>query len=255
MDWSRGFAVRIGELLDSDYVLVRKNFRNREGAARFASKSFDTFDAEFDAFDGWLSTLNEESGVAVASDGPLLRLLRIVDRDALSRAVERFVADHAWRPEFVAANVKAPPAWWHVDAVAVAAHKSVAADIRFGESFKLHALSIDRDGNDIKIEAWWEELRHEDANDRRYLFLHLVDASGAILYNHQIALHPYKPPDSDRKLRYNSQTFLSVLPNASIASLAFGIYEAGQADGGFLMPDKGQTDWGGKRVLVRIPTM
>ncbi len=255
MDWSRGFAVRTGELLDSDYVLVRKNFRNREGAARFASKSFDTFDAEFDAFDGWLSTLNEESGVAVASDGPLLRVLRIVDRDALSRAVERFVADHAWRPEFVAANVKAPPTWWHVDAVAVAAPKSVAADIRFGELYKLHALSIDRVGNDIKIEAWWEELRHEDANDRRYLFLHLVDASGAILYIHQIALHPYKPPDSDRKLRYSSETFLGILPNASITSLAFGVYEAGQADGGYLMPDKGQTDWGGKRVLVRIPTM
>jgi hypothetical protein len=35
--------------------------------------------------------------------------------------------------------------------------------------------------------------------------------------------------------------------------LAFGVYQAGKPDGGFLLADKATTtDWGGKRFLVPI---
>lgn len=254
MDWSRGFVVRITELQESDYILTRK-YRDREPAARFAPRQFDTFESECDAFDGWLSTLNRESGVEVVSDGRMLRLLRIVDRVALGRAIERFVSEHVWRPEFTAANQAIVPIWWSADAVVRRTSKWAAEDIRFGDIYKIHALSIDQVDGGLRIEAWWEELRHDDTNDQRYLFLHLIDSSGAILFNRQIALHPYEPPAADRKWRYSTVTFADVLPNRKIASLAFGVYQPTREDGGFLLGDRGQTDWGGKRTLVPLPTL
>jgi hypothetical protein len=96
-------------------------------------------------------------------------------------------------------------------------------------------LSLERSGNSIKVEAWWEELRHEEANDQRFLFLHLVDSSGKILHNQQIALHPYQPPHETRRWRYAAVTFDEVSPDA--ASLAVGVY---QRRGAFLMADKGR---------------
>lgn len=253
MDWSRGFVVRTADMVDSDYVLTRKSHRGKS-AERFAAKNYDTFYAETDAFDGWMSTLDAKSGVEIVSDGPLLRVLRIVDRDALSRETARFVAAHAWRPEFTAANRPAPPVWWNADVYAGRAAKSVAEEIRFGDVYTLHALAIERMDTAIRVEAWWEELRHEDVNDQRYLFLHLVDASGAILHNRQIALHPYDPPAGDRRWRYSVETFVDVLPNRKLDSLAFGVYQANRPDGGFLLGDKaGRADWGGKRLLLPLP--
>ena len=110
MDWTRGFVVRTNELIDSDYIVTRK-FAHRPAQSRFAAKEFNTFDAESNAFDGWLSTLDTRSGVQIASDTPAVRVLRVTDRDAFAAAVRNFVAQHAWRPEFVAANRPAPPAW------------------------------------------------------------------------------------------------------------------------------------------------
>jgi hypothetical protein len=65
-------------------------------------------------------------------------------------------------------------------------------------------------------------------------------------------LQPYDPPDVDHPWRYDTVTFIDVLPNARIAQLAFGVYEPKQADGGFLPGTATRTDWGGKRILVSI---
>ena len=97
------------------------------------------------------------------------------------------------------------------------------------------------------MEVWWEELRHEEANNERYLFLHLVDAAGGILHNQQLALFPYSPPGEDRRWRYGSVTCIGVNPAA--VSLAYGIYHTQR---GLLAAAAERTDWGGRRVLVGL---
>jgi len=252
MDWSRGFAVRVDELLDSDYVLARKTL-NGVATGRFEAASYPTFHDETNAFDGWFATLDRPSGVEVVVDGPLLRLLRIVDRQVLGQAVAVFVAAHTWRPEFYAANKPAPRAWWQEDELRAEGRQVAADEVRFDDAYLIHSLAIDTADNAVKVDVWWEELRHEDANDKRYLFLHLVDAKGAIVHNLQIALYPYQPPDAARRWRYSTATFVAVLPNAALKALAFGVYQPDRADGGFLLGDRGKTDWDGKRVVVPLP--
>lgn len=246
MDWVSGFAFRVNELLDSDYILVM-NDGPQEAAAWLGLTRIDPFLAEARVFEIWLSKLDERSGVKIVSDGRELRLLRISDRALIDRAIAEFVSTRSWQPEFVGANRPYQPVWWSADAVASHAKNLVAEEIGFEDVYKVHALSFERVNNEIKVEVWWEELRHEEANDQRYLFLHLVDSSGKILHNQQIALHPYQPPYENRRWRYASVTFDEVDRDA--AFLAFGVY---QPRGVFLMADKGRTDWDGRRVLVPL---
>jgi len=252
MDWTRGFVVRTGELADSDYIVTRK-FADRPAESRFAAKAFPTFDAESSAFDGWLSTLDARAGVETWWDGKVLRVLRVADREKFAAAIRDFVAQHEWRPEFVAANRPAPATWTDAKGAAAEFRSPPIGPVAFEDVYVIHAIRPYELDNGVKVDVWWEELRHDPANERRYLFLHLIDAEGAILQSQQIALFPYEPPSADRRWRYATAMFHDVLPNAAIHALAFGIYEPHRQDGG-LMSSTGsaRTDWGGKRNVAAI---
>jgi len=246
VDWVRGSAVRVDEILSCDYILIRK-VEGSEAGRLLAVKKLDSFGAERLAFEIWLSTLNAQPGVETVSDGRVLRLLRIVDRNALHHAIDTFVSARSWRPEFLAAN---RPVWWNAETVKTAYGKPAAEDVGFGGVYKLHALAIKRVEQGIKIDAWWEELRHEDTNNQRYLFFHIVDQSGKIIYNQQIALFPYKPLEAEKRWRHGAVEFNEAPSDVHLLSLAFGIY---QPSGQFLIADKIMpTDWEGRRVLVPL---
>jgi hypothetical protein len=247
LDWVRGFAVRINELLNCDYIVVHKH-SDAYIKKHLSSTHIDTFDAESRAFESWVFTQNERFGLEIVSDGRKLRLLRIADRAALNRAIDQFISTHEWRPEFKAAN---RPMWWNNDTVKAAAGKLAVEDIGFGGVYKLHALAINRVEQGIKIDVWWEELRNEKANSQRYLFFHLVDKSGKIIYNQHIELFPYKPPDKEKRWRHGATTFSGVLSDGNLTSLAFGIIY--WPNGQFLMADKIMpSDWEGRRVLIPL---
>ena len=252
MDWTRGFVVRTNELIDSDYIVTRK-FADRPAESRFAAKEFSSFDAESNAFDGWLSTLDKQSGVELESDTSAVRVLRVTDRDLFAAAVRKFVSEHTWRPEFLAANRPTPAAWSDAKGAAEELRSAPAGPIAFENVYVIHAIRASEADNGVRVDVWWEEVRHDEANDRRYLFLHLVDAEGAILQSQQIPLFPYAPPSADKRWRYATATFHDVLPNAAIRGLAFGVYEPQRKDGGLLSSTgSARMDWGDKRSVIAI---
>lgn len=245
VDWARGFTVRTEQLLDTDYILVRKDLDR--AAEKHFGRQIDTYYLESVVFQAWLCGLKGTAGVKTVSDGRVLRLLEIVDRKAFEIAVESFVATHSWRSEFIAANSQ--QRWWNEVTVSDYAINPAATEIDFEGIFVLHALSLRRADTGLKVEFWWEKLRHENANQRRHIFFHLVDQSGKILHDRSLPMDSYAPPFDDRTWRYGSVTFEQPLPEEA-TSLAFGIYSPHHA---FLKPDKGVSDWEGVRVLVPIP--
>jgi hypothetical protein len=271
IDWMHGFGVRVQQLLDADYILIRKDIA--QNTQNSLVRQIDTYDSEcavFQAwlyglsrnarvktsydlecavFQAWLFGLDRNAGVKTVSDGSVLRLLEIFDRRAFGYAVESFVAGHSWRPEFVAVN---PQRWWNKEDVSGYAANVAAEEIDFKGIYTLHALSLHHSDEGLKVEIWWEELGHEDANKQWYMFFHLVDQSGRILSNLSMPLDQYSPLFDNRKWRYGSVTFEQPLPDEA-NSLAFGIFHPNHPNHDFLMPDKGVRDWGGMRVLVPIP--
>ncbi len=250
IDWLRGFAVRIDELLQCDYILIRK-YGNLDKNGFLDKKESDSFETERLFFEVWLSTLNEQSGVKVVSDGRVLRLLHITNNYLFNKAITGFVAERSWRPEFVVAN---PPEFWNADTVSAYSKNVLAHEIKFGDLFKLHAMAINPLDKQIKIEVWWEELRHEEENNHRFIFLHLLDSAGKIIGNQQVAVYPYMPLSENLRWSYGTVTFDLPYPADKPVSLGFGIF---QPPGKFLLPDKGARDWDGKRIIIpiNIPTV
>ncbi|MBI5589583.1 MAG: hypothetical protein HY881_03775 [Deltaproteobacteria bacterium] len=249
VDWVRGFIVRTDQLLNVDYILIRKDLIRK--AEKLLDRQIDTYISEYVVFQAWLCGLNENAGVKTVSDGRVLRLLEIIDRKAFAYALESFVAAHSWRPEFIAANSQRQ--WSNEADVSGYAGNFAAKEIDFEGIYRLHALSLCRVDTGLKVELWWEELRHENANGQRRMFFHIVDQSGKMLQDLYMPLDKYAPPFDNRRWCYGSVTFEQPIPN-EVTSLAFGIFRPKNEflNDDFLMPDKGVHDWGGRRVLVPI---
>jgi hypothetical protein len=247
IDWMRASAYRFNDLVNADYLLVAPV---RGVPLPDGGKPLNSFFSEEQVMRIWVSTLSENDGISIELNLPNTLLLKVTDHSLLSKAATRLTKKFSWRSETVAANMfdENQPEWWSAQTLSASAKKIAAEEIGFDNIYKLHALSITRIGKDVKIEAWWEELRHDVKNDHRYLFLHLVDATGKILHDQQISLFPYQPPNNDRRWNYASVIFNAVSPDAE--SLGFGVY---QPKNNFLMADKGTRDWNNRRVIVPLP--
>jgi hypothetical protein len=244
IDWLRTSAYRFNDLLEADYLLVTPV---RGATLPNEGKTLMSYFEEEQVMRVWISTLTEADGVNVEINLPNMLLLKVVDRSALRKAVANFTKRFTWRNETAAAN---QPVWWSAQTLSASARNPAAEDIGFGGVYKLHALAINRVEQGITIDVWWEELHHEEANNQRYMFFHLVDKSGKIIYNQQIELFPYRPLDAEKRWRHGSTTFYGVLPDGNLTSLAFGIY---QPSGQFLLTDKQMpSDWEGRRVLIPL---
>lgn len=252
MDWNRGFAIRTAELAGSRYVLHR-NYDVDAAVDLTSPHSLQTFQAELAAFDARLSQLDERAGFKVLLHGQHLRLLEIVDETVFAHAVNAFVAEHEWRPEFHAANLPTAQRWWNAEDLAAKLPQVRTSNIRFGDAFVVHAMALTSTSEGLKVEAWWEPLQTTDNAATRYLFLHLVDDSGALLKNLQIQLHVQTPPSSDRTWHYDTVTFDTRATLSKATAIAFGIYQPAAAANGLLVADRGRLDWGGRRVLVPLP--
>ena len=88
----------------------------------------------------------------VVSDGRVLRLFKIIDRQALELAINAFVSTHSWRSEFRLAN---PQQWWDSEEVSAYIKKPLVAveEIEFEGLYKLLTLSIQGVNNELKIEV------------------------------------------------------------------------------------------------------
>jgi hypothetical protein len=246
-DWVRGFVIRMDDLLLSDYILFQpvKDADEIQSAMRLGH--LQTYRDEIKVFKAWFTLLTEQDGIKVVSDDSV-RLLEITDHALFEHQIERFISAHSWRSEFEVAN---PRRWWNASEVASYVNKELAAsDIRFGDLYKLHAMALSRSGKDIKIEFWWEELRHEDCNRQRRMFFHFVDSEGRICSQQQISLAGYMPPHQDRRWRYGAIKF-DPSTDSNISALAFGVWHP-DSKVGILMADKGVRDWKGRRVVIPI---
>jgi hypothetical protein len=245
IDWVRGFAVRVDELLAGDYILIGKH-QDQDAALIKSPRKFTSFDEERKGFELWFSTLGTASGVETVSESGKLRLLRISDRGALKRDIYAFVAQHAWRPEFAAAN---QPAWWSQEAVASFARNLVAVDTGFGGIYRVHAVTVNGVENKTMVDVWWEELQHEALNEQRFLFVHLLDAGGKIVQRQQLPLFPYAPPDRNRRWRHGAAIFPVKLPDAKVRSMVFGV---SLPDGKFLKPELAGGGGNGKSIIIPL---
>jgi hypothetical protein len=126
----------------------------------------------------------------------------------------------------------------------------LANEIKFADIYKVHALAINQINSKINVEVWWEELKHEEKNNHRKMFIHFKDSSENIIGYKEIPLYSYPPLSDDTRWRYSTVTYDLISADKPVA-LGFGIF---LPPAEFLLPDNGVRDMAGNRVLIPLNT-
>lgn len=246
VDWQRPTAFRVKEMLESDYWLFEPVRDRRLLEAALATPSIDDYDRELALFQAWATQLTPADGVAIVSETPVARVLRVTDRVRLDSALGAMLQGRRWRPVFLAANASSE---WGDDALAkaLARFRPSLQNIRFGDRIELRALSVSRDGQNLTVRVWWRPMPGLKEIDWIF-FVHSVDADGNIRQAHQIQLGARDQALRDGSIHMNRITFADPSREKS-DQLAIGFYRPDE----ILVADSGTRDWNGKRVVVPLP--
>ena len=249
-DWLRPTVYRLNEIYEADYVLFEP-IRDRAGnAAARNRKSIRDLRQETDLFNAWFTDAHVRQGIAMVSETPTLRLLRVTDSTALDAALRDLKGQHVWRPEFVAAN---PQVWWSRHDLTDIKTASIRAleGTRFGEHFELDAIGLDRRGPHVDVRLWWHRLGDTPGKEW-YFFFHSIDSKGTIIGNHNLGLTHRTPLRLEENIRYDA-TSLDIPPDDTTEAIAFGIYGLYKGSPDPLPVSKGHRDWNGRRAIIPLP--
>lgn len=249
VDWVRPSTYRLAEIYQADYVLF-KPLRNHDAkAAAPAGMSIQGLRQETELFDAWFTRALDHQGLAVVSETPTLRLLRVTDSRKLEAALLHLQSQYIWRPEFVAAN---PRVWWNKRALAELTLGSVKGldGTRFGDHFELDAIGLDRRGSHVDVRLWWHRLGYTPDKEW-YFFFHSIDSNGTIIGNHQLRLTNRTPLRPEDNIRYDATTF-DIPADDTIEAIAFGIYGLHKGSPNPLPVSKGLRDWNGRRAIIPL---
>lgn len=243
--WERPPVIILAEMAAADFILFEPLFPPTEAARVLEAAGAPDFPSEKRLVRSWLTGLDpSSSGVAVRSETSL-RLLEITDRERFSRAVDGLRDRGGWRETFEEAN---PRRWLTREEMTrmLSGGTSVARGVRFGDRFSLEGLEMRRDGDGLILDLYWKSLDVDKLDG--IVFLHMVDAGGAILAQGDYGQDPGKRA-VQKDACWRDRVRIPGKDLKGAAALALGIYRPPDL---FLLPDGGRTDWGGKRLLVPL---
>jgi len=255
VDWQNPNATRMDEMLRSDFIAFEPIKDAAVRAAALAKGDVPDFAAETALLNAWLTELTPENGVETISE-TRVRMLRVTDRGTFNAALAGLEQTHQWPPSYVAAN---PPRWWSADDLAARLKDQQAprADIAFHREGDTEALlwlrGIEIDGpvtGSLQF-RFWTEADGAISQDGWRLFLHVLDAQGTVIGNHEKPLAADAAPTVDKPIRYHTIA-IPALPRDA-AKLAFGFLKANEGATLFLHTDSGPSDWDGRRLIVPLP--
>ncbi len=250
IDWIRPTAIRIAEILQSDYVLFDPVFDSSSRNELLKQNPVLSFDAEFRLFAAWFTDLSIDKGIEIFADSPTYRLVRIVDRRKLKAGLDDLRRAHSWREAFINENLDT---WWSKDQLAefVRNRNISTTQIHFRDQFCIHAIAADwiSGGVYVKLNVWWEKLQEPDGTPW-LLKIDAVNDRGDALVSKQIELSQEKPENNYRTVRFDTLQF--AVPRArGIHRIAIGICRYNPVDEQ-LDADAGSRDRDNHRVLIPI---
>jgi len=239
LDWRRPSAVRLDQLVGSEYVL----FGQAEATQReniLSSSRISTFQQELDAFDAWFTMQSTDAGVETAAETPSLRLVRVSNAAVLERSIDQFRAGRRWPSSFDEIN---PQHWWSKQQLQEYLGNTTppVADVNFGQLFRVDALLIKHESGQIVARIWWERMNKPQYREWHF-FLHLLDAHGKIIQAEQVELPTQPPAEAATPIALDVLNFPPPR-GVKVAGLGIGIYSGQET----LLADKGKRDWGNRR--------
>jgi hypothetical protein len=114
----------------------------------------------------------------------------------------------------------------------------------------LHGALVERAADSLRLDLWVETDAARDTQDWR-LFVHLLDAKGDIVGNHERPLAGDTPPDTAKNVRHLG--LIIPAPPSGAVSAAFGFLRAQDGAPELMTAARGPTDWDGRRLILPLP--
>ena len=249
VDWVRHNTFRFEEIFQADYILFEPVRDPVTQGEILAQRSINTFEQESGLVQAWFSRADKEDGVAAVSTTSNLRLLKVVDSAKLEKALAVLEHQYTWRPEFREAN---PKLWWKEQELAEfeKLHKPQVMNVRFGDTIKLHALTLSHHEDQITVRLWWERLAATPEKEW-FFFFHLINEKGEILANNALPMNQRGPLLPDQSIRFDTITFINP-PGHKTVALATGIYHVVNGEPQTVAADNGVRDWNNHRVILPL---
>jgi hypothetical protein len=246
VDWQNIPAYDVDGIVNSDYVLFSPIQDHGQAQAALGQRTVSSYADQKLIFNAWFSGLTQQDGVLMKSETKHNRLLDVRDPVNLEESLNRLRQSHVWSSDFRNAN---SDHWLSEQTFETLMKQNLplARNINFGSFYRLDALGIEREGSDLKVNVWWEPPKTEAGPDC-FFFIHLLDAKGAIIGNAQFMVSGKVYHPAGRNVRLDSVHYPLALSSQAVA-LGIGMYFP---EGGYVMPDEGTRDWGGRRVLIPL---
>lgn len=275
VDWTRGFAFRLDEVLSADYIACDRavgtdrpidgcEAEGKSVTGKCAIDSSDrasgagkpvevsSYDEEYRVVREWLATLGAESGIEVVSTEKM-SLLQIADKGRFESALSDFASKHSWRRITVDGY---SARWWTAKDLEAESKRSPVGDLNVpfrDENGRLvqtvRGLRVLTSGSDLIVDVWLEPGPDPAliAIEGFRLFCHLEDRKGAIVAHSEARV-------SQIVRRGHLRQYRLLFPNAmgpDTKRFGIGIFgpgKAGSTDPAPLRSESLHMDWGGTRL-------
>lgn len=277
VDWTRGFAFRLDEVLSADYIACDRaagTDRPIDGCAvegksvtgKCAIDSSDrasgagkpvevsSYDEEYRVVRKWLATLGAESGIEVVSTENM-NLLQIADKGRFESALSDFASKYSWRRITVDGY---SARWWTGAELAAESKQAPVGALNIGfrdRNGKLvqsvRGLRVRTSGRDAIVDVWLEPGPDPDliAMEGFRLFCHIEDRNGAFVAHGEVRVSQIVRSGQLRQYRL----LLSDAMGPDAKSVGLGMYgpgKAGATDPDQLRSESPGMDWGGRRLTL-----
>jgi len=246
IDWQSVPAYSVDGIVNSDYVVFSPVPDQNRVQAALSQTLVSSYADQKLVFNAWFSRLTVRDGVTVKSETKHNRLLEIQDPVNLTASLNHLLESHVWGDNFRKVNSER---WLsQQDLKNLLKQKApLITNVNFGP-YRLDALGIETEGDNLKVNVWWEPPQAEAGPDW-FFFVHLLDAKGTIIGNAQFIVKAGMYHPQGRNVRVDSVRYPLEIGSQAVA-LGVGIY---RPQGDFMMPAQGTRDWGGRRLLVPLP--
>jgi hypothetical protein len=245
-DFLHPSAHRLKEIANADFLLFPMVRNPSERARRLNIREVLDYPTEQDVFQAWLSTLSTEDGVELFDENNDFRILRVIDSDKLTAALEVFRSGRTWGKVFTEANPRSR-LWLSEDEIMARVNggDAVRTDAVFGQIFSVKAVAVRRNNMELQVEAWWTPIGEKMPPGAWFFWVHLIGKAGAIVGTEAKLPHFARAPSPDQFR--TSLASMQFMPDGLPKSIAFGFYRLQMG-----RPEALEANQGGRFVIMPL---
>lgn len=249
VDWQRPSAVRLKDLVSSDYIIYHPVTDVLYRQQLLTIREIRELSTEITTISAWLTQANEESGLKEVTTGRCA-IKQVVSPLLFEQCIAKWAAPYNWRDVFKSENSGFfKNAEWNSMRSPQTQNGGRGATEIFDHTIAIDSVAIET-LSPLIFSVDWRALGGPVPDDL-FFFVHVLDRSGDICSNSQFSLNPRSFEDSGLSSSHHTLVKTNIEVGSGTLRYGFGIYQGSRVEK-LLMPEPAGGDFDRKRVLREV---